>query len=392
MENVILAGACRTPTGRFLGGLAPFTAPALGARTIAESLRRAGMEPAQCEEVIMGHVIAAGVGQNPARQAALDAGLPEHVSAFSVNQVCASGLKAVALGAQAVRSGDAEVVVTGGMESMSNAPFLLRDMRTGRRHGNAVVMDALIHDGLWDCYEAAHMGSLCELTAAQYGLSREEQDLFAHGSHRKAMAASQSGHFKEELVPIAVTRGQEEGWLDCDETIRWDINLDHLGALAPVFKEGGTITAGNAPGLNDGAAALLLMSEKAAGRWNVKPLAEIVGYASVHVLPRWYPLAPVESVRKLLRSTGLKIDAFDLVEENEAFAAQTLAVMRELSLDPERVNVHGGAIALGHPIGASGARILVTLIHALRQRGKTLGLATLCLGGGGALSLAIRAV
>lgn len=392
MKDVVIASALRTPSGRLLGGLSPLTAPRLSSLVIREVIKSSGTKPSQVDEVIMGNVISAGIGQNPARQAAILAGLPYGVSAFTVNTVCSSGLKAVAQGAQAIRLGDAEVVVAGGMESMSNAPYLLTEMRRGRKFGDSGCVDSLVFDGLWDPFYDAHMGAICELTAKRYGISREEQDAFALQSHKKAMEATRSGMFRDEIVPIEVKKDREDIAVDTDETIRWDTSLERLARLDPVFKERGTITAGNAPGLNDGAAVLLLISSKKAVKLKVEPIAEIVDYSTAHVDPKWYPVAPVRSVKGLLKKTGLKIDDFDLIEENEAFAAQALAVMKELSLDPARINVNGGAIALGHPIGASGARILVTLIHALRHRRKELGLATLCLGGGGSMSMAVRAL
>ncbi len=391
METVVVVSACRTPAGRLLGRLSPLSAPQLAARVIAEAIRRAGIRPSLVDEVILGHVVAAGCGQNPARQAALGAGLPAKTPAFTVDKVCASGMKAVALGAQAIRLGVAAVVVAGGMESMSNAPYLLTEMRRGRRYGNGAAVDAMVHDGLWDPYHQANMGSLCELTVKKYAISREDQDRFALESHRRAAAATEAGLFREEIVPVTVDFGGKESMVTEDETIRRETTLEQLGRLRPVFAETGTITAGNAPGLNDGAAALLLMAGTTARRLKLIPLAEIVGTTSAHLAPKWYPLAPCKAVRGLLRSTGLILGDFDLVEENEAFAAQSLAVQRELGIDPERLNVHGGAVALGHPIGASGTRILVTLIHALRQRGGELGLATLCLGGGGAMAMVVRA-
>ncbi|GMR04582.1 MAG: acetyl-CoA C-acetyltransferase [Thermodesulfobacteriota bacterium] len=392
MEEIVITTALRTPSGRPLGGLSPLTAPELCSQVVKEAIRRSEIKPYQVDEVIMGNVVSAGMGQNPARQAAILAGLPYGVSALTVNMVCASGLRAIALGAQAIRLGEADVIVAGGMESMSNAPFLLREMRGGRKFGDSVCVDAFIYDGLWDRFYGAHMGTLCELTAKRYGISRKDQDTFALKSHKKAMKASRGGFFKEETVPVRVKKNGVESVVDTDETIRWDTSLRKLARLKPVFKKGGTITAGNAPGLNDGAACVLLMSGKKARRLKVKPLAEIVGWSSGHLDPRWYPVAPLKSVKALLKKTGLKVEDFDLIEENEAFAAQTLAVIKGLSLDPEKVNVNGGALALGHPIGASGARILVTLIHALKKRKKRLGLATLCLGGGGAVSMAIRSL
>ncbi len=391
METVVVVSACRTPAGRLLGQLSPLSAPQLAARVIAEAVRRAGIKPSLVDEVILGHVVAAGCGQNPARQATLAAGLPLKTPAFTVDKVCASGMKAVALGAQAIRLGEAEIVVAGGMESMSNAPYLLPEMRRGRRYGNGDAIDSMVNDGLWDPYHQAHMGSLCELTVKKYAISREDQDRFALESHRRAAAATDAGLFREEMVPVAVYHEGKETVVVDDETIRRETTIAQLASLRPAFAGTGTITAGNAPGLNDGAAALLLMAGGTARRLKLNPLAEIIAVTSAHLAPRWYPLAPCKAVRRLLRVTGLTLDDFDLIEENEAFAAQSLAVQRELGIDPKKLNVHGGAIALGHPIGASGARILVTLIHALRQKGGTLGLATLCLGGGGAMAMAVKA-
>ncbi|MBI5468300.1 MAG: thiolase family protein [Deltaproteobacteria bacterium] len=385
--EVFIVGAKRSPVGKLLGRLSSSPAPVLASTVIREALRGAGLKPSLVDEVIMGNVLCAGVGQNPARQAALLAGLPPTVAAFTVNKVCASGLKAVALGAQAIMLNDADVVVAGGMESMSNAPFLLKEMRAGKRYGDSEAVDSMIYDGLRDCYYNANMGTLCELTAKKYDISRKEQDAFAFLSHKKAMRATEKGLFKEEIVPIKT----QDSLVDKDETIRWDTGPEKLKRLKPVFKAGGTITAGNSPGLNDGAAALILMSEKMVKRLGIKPIAKIIGYSTGHLDPKWYPLAPLTSVKKLLKKTGLKLDSFDLIEENEAFSAQTLAVIKELRIDPAKVNVNGGAIALGHPIGSSGARVLVTLIHALRNRKKEVGLATLCLGGGGAMSMAVRA-
>ena len=389
MEKVIIAAALRTPTGRLLGKLSGFSAPELASMVISEALKRTKLKPSLVDEVIMGNVLSAGVGQNPARQAAIMSGLPAATAAFTVNKVCASGLKAVALGAQAIMLKEADIVIAGGMESMSNAPFLLKDMRRGKKYGDSEIIDSMIFDGLWDCYYNAHMGELCEFTVKKYGLSREKQDEFAFSSHQKAMEATKKGLFKEEIVPI---RLKDSTIVYQDETIRWDTGIEKLSRLKPSFKEKGTITAGNSPGLNDGAAALVLISEKKAKELALKPLASITGFSAGHLDPKWYTLAPFVSIKNLLKKTGLHIRDFDLIEENEAFSAQTLAVIKELKIDPSKVNVHGGAIALGHPIGASGARVLVTLIHALRNRKKRLGLATLCLGGGGAMSMAVKAV
>ncbi|MGR3300944.1 MAG: thiolase family protein [Candidatus Scalindua sp.] len=392
MKNVVIVSACRSPVGKLQGQLSSLTAPQLCSKVIEHVLKLSKVEPSQVNEVILGNVISAGIGQSPARQAALLAGLPDTVAALTINKVCASGLKAVALGAQAICLDEAEIVIAGGMESMSNAPFLLKEMRSGKMLGDSKVIDSLILDGLWDCYNNAHMGTLCELTVDKYKISREEQDDFALQSHKKAAEATRSGMFTEEIVPISVKSGHDDEVVDTDESIRYDTSIEKLSALKPVFSDKGTITAGNAPGLNDGAAALLLMSEEMAGKLNLKPVAKIIGYATAHTDPKWFTIAPVSAVKRLLEKTSLKIEDFDLIEENEAFAAQTLAVIKELCLDPDRVNVNGGAIALGHPIGASGARILVTLIHSLRQRKKKSGLATLCLGGGGAMSMAIEAL
>ena len=390
MKNVVIVSACRSPVGKLQGQLSSLTAPQLCSKVIEHVLKQSKVKPSQVDEVILGNVISAGIGQSPARQAALLGGLPDTVAALTINKVCASGLKAVALGAQAISLDEAEIVIAGGMESMSNAPFLLKEMRSGKKYGDSKAIDSLIFDGLWDCYNNAHMGTLCELTVDKYKISREVQDDFALQSHKKAAEATKSGRFKEEIVPVSVTRGRDKDVVDTDETIRYDTSIEKLSTLKSVFSDKGTITAGNAPGLNDGAAVLLLMSEEMAEKLKLKPIAKIIGYATAHTAPKWFTIAPVNAVKKLLEKTSLKIEDFDLIEENEAFAAQTIAVIKELCLDPARVNVNGGAIALGHPIGASGARILVTLIHALRQRKKKSGLATLCLGGGGAMSMAIE--
>ncbi len=391
VERVAIVSACRTPVGRLLGGLSSLSAPQLGGRVIAEVVARSGIPSSRVNEVIMGNVISAGVGQNPARQAALLAGVSRTTASLTVNKVCASGMKAVALACQAIMLGGAEAVVAGGMESMSNAPYLLREMRRGKGYGNGEAVDAMLCDGLWDPGYRTHMGELCELTVKKYGITREAQDAFALESQRRGAKATREGLFRKEIVPVTIGGGENEKFIEEDETIRWDTTIEKLGHLRPAFTRSGTITAGNAPGLNDGAAALLLMSERRAERLGIAPLAEIIGWSTAHLDPKWFPIAPIRAVRKLLQKTGLRIGDFDLVEENEAFAAQALAVIKELSLEPGRVNVNGGAIALGHPIGASGARILVTLIHALHQRNKALGLATLCLGGGGAMAMAVRA-
>ncbi len=391
MENVVIVNAYRTPHGRLLGKLSTLTAPQLCSKVIGEVVKNSEKKTFPVDEVIMGNVISAGVGQNPARQAALLAGLPGSVPAITVNKVCASGLKAVAMAVQTIRLGEADIVVAGGMESMSNAPFLIKGMRSGKKYGNTEVIDSMLWDGLWDSFYDMHMGTLCEYTVKKYKISREEQDIFAVQSHEKAMDATRSGRFKKEIVPVKLRKNGEDIMVSLDETIRGDTSIQKLSKLKPVFGKGNTITAGNAPGLNDGAAALLLMSETKANSLKLDPIAEVIDYSTSFVDPKWYPVAPVSSLKKLSKKTGINLKSFDMIEINEAFAAQTLAVIKELAINPEKVNINGGAIALGHPIGASGARILVTLIHALRRKKKVLGLATLCLGGGGGMSMAIKA-
>ncbi|MBI5453999.1 MAG: acetyl-CoA C-acetyltransferase [Deltaproteobacteria bacterium] len=388
MEEAFILGAFRSPVGRLLGGLSALSAPRLAAIVISEGLKRAGLEPSVVDEVIMGNVVSAGLGQNPARQAAIYAGISETTAAFTVNKVCASGLKAVSLGVQAIMLGEADLIVAGGMESMSNAPHIIKELRRGRRYGDSKAIDAMVFDGLLDCYNGSHMGELCEHTVNKYRITREEQDSFALESHRKAAETAKNGSFTDETIPIKT----EGAIVSEDETIRRDTSMEALSRLKPAFVENGTITAGNSPGLNDGAAMVILASGKKARSLGIKPLARVIGSSSGHLEPKWYTIAPVVSVKNLLKKTSLKLEDFDLIEENEAFAAQTLAVIKELSLDPSKVNVNGGAIALGHPIGASGARVLATLVHALKARKKRLGLATLCLGGGGAMSMAIESM
>ncbi|MEK6977900.1 MAG: acetyl-CoA C-acetyltransferase [Candidatus Hydrothermarchaeota archaeon] len=390
MEEAVIVSAARTPVGKLMGVLSAVPATELGAVAVRAAVERAGVEPKDLDEVIMGNSLSAGLGQNPARQAAIYAGVPSSVAAVTVNKVCASALKAVALAAQAIKAGDAHLIVAGGLESMSRAPYLSPDLRFGKRHGDAMLIDSMIHDGLWDCYKRATMGALCEMTAERYKISREEQDAFALRSHQRAVAAMDAGKFREEIVPVKAKTKDGEGLVDTDEPPRRDTTMEKLARLKPAFKPDGTITAGNAPGLNDAAAALLVASRSRAEELGLRPMARIEGYASGHVAPEWFPIAPTVSIRSLLAKTGLRIEDFDLIEENEAFASQTIAVMKDLGMDPERVNVHGGAIALGHPIGASGARILVTLLHALKDRREELGLASLCLGGGGSVSMAVR--
>ncbi|HEY6444395.1 MAG TPA: acetyl-CoA C-acetyltransferase [Candidatus Acidoferrales bacterium] len=393
MEKPVILSAVRTPIGKFMGGLSPLTAPELGAKVIAESARRAGIDPKQVDEAIMGNVLQAGLGQNPARQAALKGGLDPRVAAMTINKVCGSGLKAVALAAQAVTLGESEIVVAGGMESMTNAPYLMKGARTGFRLGNSELLDSMIVDGLWDAYENFHMGMTAELVAEKYGISRQEQDEFALESHRKAVRATKSCFVSEQIVPIELP--QRKGpplIIKVDESPREDTSLEVLGKLKPAFKkEGGTVTAGNAPGTNDGAAAVVVTSEKTAARLGRPVMARIVAQAVSGVEPKWVMMAPVDAVEKLLAKTGWDRDKdVDLYELNEAFAVAAIAVTRQLKLDPEKVNVNGGAVALGHPIGASGARILVALLYELQRRNLKRGIAALCLGGGNAVALAVE--
>jgi acetyl-CoA C-acetyltransferase len=386
----VIIGAARTPTGKFLGGLASFTAPQLGAIVIKEAVKRADVLPETIDEVIMGNVVSAGVGQAPARQAAIHAGLPDDIPAFTVNKVCGSGLKAVMLAAQAIRAGDEQVFVAGGMESMSNAPYLLGKARTGYRMGNGEIIDAVVHDGLWCAFENIHMGSEAEIIAEKFGVTREEQDRFSLQSHQRAAAATAAGRFQEEIVPVEVKSKKGVQVVQNDEPIRGDSSMEALTKLMPVFQEGGTVTAGNAPGLSDGASATVVVDQDVAQGNRLNVLARITGYASAAITPRYIFAAPTRAVKRLLERSGMKISDFDLIEVNEAFAAQTLANGKELDWDWSRVNVNGGAIALGHPIGSSGSRVLITLIHELRRRGGGRGLATLCLGGGGAVAMSVE--
>ncbi len=389
-HQAVIVGAVRTPTGKFLGSLAQFQAPELGAFAIKEAVKRAGIDPAAIDEVVMGNVVSAGIGQAPARQAAVKAGLSVDIPAFTVNKVCGSGLKAVMLAAQAIRAGDARAYVAGGMESMSNAPYLLRKARTGYRMGNGELVDAVVNDGLWCAFEDIHMGNEAEIIAEKFGVTREEQDRLALESHQKAAAATAAGRFKDEIVPIEIQQKKGTVLVDTDEPIRADTSLEALAKLKPAFVANGCVTAGNAPGLSDGASATVVVDAGFAQANGLTPLARIVAYASAAIEPRYIFAAPTRAVRRVLELTGLKINDFDLIEVNEAFAAQTLANGKELDWDWTRVNVNGGAIALGHPIGSSGSRVLTTLIHELRRRGGGRGLATLCLGGGGAVAMAIE--
>ena len=393
MREAVILSAVRVPTGRFLGSLKGFTATQLGAMVVKEAVARAGVLKERVDEVIMGNVVSAGLGQAPARQAAIRAGLPPEVAALTINKVCGSGLKAVMLAAQGIQSENSEVVVAGGMESMSNCPYLLTGVREGLRLGHGEAIDSMIHDGLWDAYEDYHMGCTGEIVAEKYGVTRAEQDAYALASHQKAVAAIKAGKFKDEILPVPIPqRKGDPVMFAVDESPREDTSLEALGKLKPAFKEGGTVTAGNAPGVNDGAAALVVTSAEAAKALGKKPLARIVGQAIAGLPPSLVMMTPVEAVRKLWKKTGWSAATVDLVELNEAFAVQAVAVCRELELDAAKVNVNGGALALGHPIGASGARILTTLLYALRDRGKYRGVATLCLGGGNGVALAVELV
>ncbi|MFZ0038634.1 MAG: acetyl-CoA C-acetyltransferase [Candidatus Acidiferrales bacterium] len=392
MDQPVILSAVRTPVGKFMGGLGSFQAPELGAKVIAEAVRRAGLEPDLVDEAIMGNVVQAGLGQNPARQAALRGGLNPRVAAMTINKVCGSGLKAVALAAQAVTLGESEIVAAGGMESMSNCPYLIKGARTGFRLGNQEILDSMITDGLWDAYENFHMGMTGELVAEKYNISRQEQDQYSVDSHRKAIHAIKSCFFGEQILPIEVP--QKKGApiiIKTDESPREDTSLEALAKLRPAFKKDGTVTAGNAPGTNDGAAALIVTSERKATELGKTPMARIVAQAVSGVEPKWVMMAPVDAVEKLLKKTGWDRDKdVDLYELNEAFAVAAIAVTRVLRLNPEKVNVNGGAVAIGHPIGASGARILITLLYELQRRNLKRGIAALCLGGGNAVALGIE--
>ena len=391
MEEAVLVAGVRTPVGRFLGGLAPLAAPRLGAIAVREAVRRAGLEPQEIDECIMGNVVQAGLGQNPARQAALFGGLAPRVAAFTVNKVCGSGLKAVMLAAQSIQLGESEFIVAGGMESMSNCPYLMPGARQGYRMGNAQVIDSMVHDGLWDVYEDYHMGQTAELVSETYYFGRDEQDAYAVESHHRALAAMKEGRFDAEIVPVEVPgRKGETTVITRDEGPREDTSIEALHKLKPAFKKDGTVTAGNAPGVNDGAAAVVVASARRSAERGLKPLFRIVAQATSGLEPKWVMMTPVEAVRKLWQKTGWTPDSVDLYEINEAFAVQALAVVKELGIGFERVNVNGGAVALGHPIGASGARVLVTLMHEMQRRKVRRGIAALCLGGGNGVGLAIE--
>jgi acetyl-CoA C-acetyltransferase len=393
MREAVIAGAVRTPIGSFLGALSSVPAPRLGAIVVAEAVRRAGIDPAGVDEVVMGNVLSAGLGQNPARQAALEAGLPDAVPATTVNKVCGSGLKAVALAAQAIRAGDADVLVAGGMENMSAAPHLLPGSREGHRMGDATLVDSMVRDGLWCASCDVHMGMTAENIAVEHEIGRDDQDAYAHASQQRAARALREDVFRAETVPVRVPRRRGKAVIvEEDEFPRPDTTLEGLAKLRPAFTARGTVTAGTSSGINDGAAAMVVMSAEAAEEQGVVPMAAIRGYASAGVAPRVMGLGPVEAVPTALARAGVGLDEIDVIELNEAFAAQSLAVSRRLGLDPARVNVHGGAIALGHPIGASGARILTTLLHEMARRHARLGLAALCIGGGQGIAMVVERV
>ena len=393
MQEAVIVSAVRTPTGRFLGGLKDVSATDLGALVVREAVARAGIDPAGVEECIMGNVVSAGLGQAPARQAALRGGLGDHVAALTINKVCGSGLKAVMLAAQGVATGDIEIAVAGGMESMSRAPHLLSGAREGWRMGHNQILDSMVVDGLWCAFEQNHMGMAGEVVAAEYKISRAQQDEYAFHSHRKAADAQAAGRFTAEMLPVPVPQKKGDPLVvDRDESVRADATVETLGALKPAFRDGGTVTAGNAPPVNDGAAALVVMSAERATQLNLTPLARIVGQATSGLAPKYLLMTPVGAVRRLLQKVAWTLDQVDLFELNEAFSVQAVAVLRELGVDPQKVNVNGGAVALGHPIGASGARILTTLLYALTERKLKRGIATLCLGGGNGVALAVERV
>jgi len=393
MDQIVIVSGVRTPVGKFQGSLSDVPATRLGAVVVREAVKRAQLEPGQIDECIMGNVVSAGLGQNPARQAAIFGGLPPEVSAVTVNMVCGSGLRAIALAAQSIQTRSADIVVAGGMESMTNAPYLLPQARSGFRMGNAVAVDSMVQDGLWDVYNDFHMGQTAELVAEKYNITREDQDCFALLSHKKAAAAWREGRFAAEVVPVEIPpkkKGQPATLFNYDESIREDSTIESLRALKPAFRKDGTVTAGNAPGVNDAAAAVVVMTAAKARDLGLKPLARIVSHATSGIDPKWVMMAPVNGARKALDRAGWSIADIDLFEFNEAFAAQALAVTRELGAPAEKVNVNGGSVAIGHAIGASGARVLVTMMHELIRRNARRGLAALCLGGGNSVAMCIE--
>ncbi|MFZ0060883.1 MAG: acetyl-CoA C-acetyltransferase [Pyrinomonadaceae bacterium] len=391
IKEAVIIGAVRTPVGKFQGSLKGFKATELGALVVREVVKRAGVAPGAVDEVIMGCVIQAGLGQNPARQAALNGGLPNTVSAVTINKVCGSGLKAVMMAAQGIQLGDTEIVVAGGMESMSNAPYLLPKAREGYRLGNGTLVDSMINDGLWCAFDNQHMGCTGEVVAERFHVSRTEQDEYALQSHRKAATAIKAGRFKDEIVPVEIPQKKGAATIfDTDETVREDTSLEVLGKLKPAFKEGGTVTAGNAPGVNDGASALVVTSLARAQALGVEPMARIVAQATSGTEPQLVMMAPVEAIKKLLLKANWSTNDVDLIELNEAFAVQAVAITRELNLDPEKINVNGGAVALGHAIGQSGSRLLTTMLFEMKRRDAHRGVVALCLGGGNAVALAVE--
>ena len=393
MRESVIVSAVRTPTGKFLGVLKGFTAPGLGALVVAEALRRAGIDPQIVDECIMGNVVSAGLGQNPARQAALNGGLPDHVAALTINKVCGSGLKAVMLADQGIRVGDIDVAIAGGMESMSTCPYLLPRVREGLRMGNGEILDSMINDGLWCAFEQCHMGHSGEVVAEHYKVGRAAQDEWAARSHQKAARATEDGAFKDEILPMSIPQRKGDPLvIDRDEPIRAGTTSAALAALKPAFKTDGTVTAGNAPGVNDGASALVVMAADRAKSLGLTPLARIVAQATSGLAPKFVLMTPVEAVRRVAEKAGWDLPDVDLFELNEAFAVQAVAVLNELGLDPQKVNVNGGAVALGHAIGSSGGRVLTTLLYALKRRNLTRGIATLCLGGGNGVALAVERV
>ena len=393
MRESVIVAAVRTPTGKFLGALKGFTATQLGALAVAEAVRRAGIDPGIVDECIMGNVVSAGLGQNPARQAALNGGLPEHVAALTINKVCGSGLKAVMLADQGIKAGDIDIAVAGGMESMSNAPYLLPRVRDGLRMGNGEVVDSMINDGLWCAFEHCHMGNSGEVVAEHYQVGRAAQDDYAARSHQKAARATEAGAFTDEILPVTIPQKNGAALVvEKDESIRADTTAEGLAALKPAFKKDGTVTAGNAPGVNDGASALVVMAADRAKALGLTPLARIVAQATSGLAPKFVLMTPVEAVRRVAGKAGWKLDEVDLFELNEAFAVQAVAVLNELGIDSAKVNVNGGAVALGHAIGSSGGRVLTTLLYALKRRNLKRGIATLCLGGGNGVALAVERI
>ncbi len=393
LKDVVIVSAVRTPVGKFQGSLSSFTATQLGALVVREAVRRAGLEAREIDECIMGNVVSAGLGQNPARQAALHGGLPPEVSALTINKVCGSGLKAVGLAVQAIQTGNAEIVVAGGMESMSNTPYLLPQGRNGFRMGDAKVVDSMIHDGLWEIYNDFHMGATGELVAEKHNITREEQDAYALESHRRADAAAKEGRFASQILAVDIPskkKGEAPAKFDHDESVRPDASIEALRALKPAFKKDGTVTAGNAPGVNDGAAAVVVMSARRANELGLQPMVHVRAQATSGVDPKWVMLAPVIGVRRVLEKAGWSKDDVELYELNEAFAVQALGVVKELELDLSKVNVNGGAVAIGHPIGASGARVLTTLVYEMMRRDVHRGVAALCLGGGNSVAMAVE--